>query len=140
MEDQLISVETAVLANEKKFNYNMGWNEHYYDPLSDNQLIHGSEKCYPNELNHDDYGAQTAAQIEYDKHEKQLIAAPTQSLLQRCLREEYKLHIVIIPTLLYFTFKIIDIQDDPENKIERPPYKDVHSTDYQTYEEAIDVI
>jgi hypothetical protein len=59
--------------------------------------------------------------------------------LQKWLRDEHKIHIVLIPTITgYWTFKIIDVQLDPENPIERPPYKDVDANDYHTYEEALE--
>ena len=63
MKDQLITFETAKLAKEKEFDYDMGWDAFFYDPSRDNQLIHGSERQSPHEL--DDYSSQTAAQIEY---------------------------------------------------------------------------
>jgi len=65
--------------------------------------------------------------------------APFQCQLQKWLRDKHSLHIIIIPTLhCYWTFKLIDVQCNPNNIIERPPYKDVNETDYQTYEKALE--
>lgn len=54
--------------------------------------------------------------------------APTQSKLQKWLRDVYKIHIIIIPTVCgYWTYKIVDIQPDPSNKIIRPPHSTLAS-------------
>ena len=51
--------------------------------------------------------------------------------------ENYHLHLIIIPTVTgHYTYKWIDVQSDPENLIERPPYKNVDSSDYNTISEA----
>lgn len=48
--------------------------------------------------------------------------APTQSELQKWLREVHKIHIHIVPTIHgYWTYKIVDIQMDPSKKVVRPP-------------------
>ena len=66
-------------------------------------------------------------------------SAPTQAMLRKWIRDKHYLHIVIIPTITaYYTYKIVDVQLQPENPIERPPYKDVCGVDYQTYEEALE--
>ena len=59
--------------------------------------------------------------------------------IQTWIRQVHQLHPVIIPTInFYWTFKIIDIQCNPYDRIERPPYKGVHDIDYQTYEECLE--
>ncbi len=42
-------------------------------------------------------------------------------------------------TTCSWTFKVIDVQCDPKNEIERPPYSGVDAYDYNTYEEAMEV-
>jgi hypothetical protein len=55
------------------------------------------------------------------------------------LRKNHFLYVLLIPTVTCcWTFKIIDIQCDPHNEIERPPYSGVDANDYSTYEEAIE--
>jgi len=57
----------------------------------------------------------------------------TQQLLIDWVLKNYHLHLIIIPTVTgHYTFKWIDVQLDPENVIERPPYKNVDSSDYNT--------
>ena len=131
MKDQLITFETAKLAKEKEFDYDMGWDAFFYDPSRDNQLIHGSERQSPHEL--DDYSSQTAAQIEYDKWEKQLIGAPTQSLLQKWLRGKHNIHIQVNR---YYNNNVFSHYS---------PWVDVNSMDmhtfreeYATYEQALE--
>ena len=66
--------------------------------------------------------------------------APTQSDLQKWLREVHKIHIHIVPTIHgYWTYKIVDIQMDPSKKVVRPPHSiDASGVDYNTYEEALE--
>lgn len=63
--------------------------------------------------------------------------ATTQQLVIDWVLKNYHLHLIIIPTVTgHYTFKWIDVQLDPENVIERPPYKNVDSSDYNTVSEA----
>jgi len=72
----------------------------------------------------------------HNKHTKKF-TAPTQQLTIDWILENHHLHLVILPTVTgYFTFKWIDVQLDPENVIERPPYKNVDSGDYNIVTEA----
>lgn len=57
----------------------------------------------------------------------------------------HKLWILPIPTVTgYFAYKILDVQLDPSNIIERPPYTGVSALDYhnpiEAYEAAIEEI
>lgn len=68
--------------------------------------------------------------------------APTMAEVIMWLYEEHKIWILIIPTVTgYFAYKILDVQLDPENIIERPPYKNVSGEEYshptESYEWAI---
>jgi len=71
LEDRIISVETAELAKEKGFNEEVG---HYY---SNNDLINPKHS------------------YNFNLHNENIdiSSAPTQSLLQKWLREFYKLHV-----------------------------------------------
>lgn len=69
--------------------------------------------------------------------------APTIAEVIMRLYEERSLWILALPTVTgYFAYKIIDVQDNPEKPIERPPYKDVSAHDYnspaEAYEAAIE--
>ena len=64
---------------------------------------------------------------------------PTQEGLKNILRKTHFLYVLVIPTVTCsWTFKIIDVQCDPQNEIERPPYSGVDAYDYNTYEEAME--
>lgn len=59
------------------------------------------------------------------------------------LYENHKIWILALPTITgHFTYKILDVQLDPEKPIERPPYKDVNGEDfispYEAYEAGIE--
>jgi len=56
---------------------------------------------------------------------------------QKWFRDKHKLHPAIIPTFAGYTYKIIDVQLDPQNEIERPPYDGVCGKDFSSYEEAL---
>jgi hypothetical protein len=112
MKELLITPETAVLLKDKNLSFDMEWNEFYYDVEHDNELIHGSDKSYPNELNLDDYASQTAAQIEFDRWEKTLLKAPTQSLLQSCLRDDVKIEVSVIPAYSSIIEKIKNFREN----------------------------
>ena len=58
-------------------------------------------------------------------------------LAQKWFRDKHKLHPAIIPTFAGYTYKIIDVQLDPQNEIERPPYDGVCGKDFSSYEEAL---
>jgi hypothetical protein len=81
--------------------------------------------------------------IKFAKHYyiKQLKAinekGTTQQLIIDWVLKTFHLHLIIIPTVTgRYTFKWIDVQLDPENVIERPPYKNVDSSDYNTITQA----
>jgi hypothetical protein len=89
MEEKLVGFNVAKLAKEKEFDADMGWNDFYYDTLSENELLHGSSKYYPHgNMN----GVETKEQARYTKWELQLIKAPTQRLLQKWLREKHGIY------------------------------------------------
>ena len=64
-------------------------------------------------------------------------SAPTIAEVVMWLYEKHSLWILPLPTVCgYFAWKIIDMQDDPNRPIERPPYNDVDGVDYRTPTEA----
>ena len=105
MKEQLISFETAKLAKEKGFG--LGENDYVILPtvyeldgsLYNNGELTGSvERKYRNNSNH--LGADTIDDFEasvfcLDNSLDEYILAPTQSLLQRWLREQHNINITI---------------------------------------------
>lgn len=118
----MISFKTAKLAKEKEY------------PQKTESLTHAFLNGYHENGLKWGYSSQSG-----DYKKEKYITAPSQTELQGWIRENHHLHPVIIPTVsCAWTFKIVDIQCDPENQIERPPYKEVHAVDYTTYEEALE--
>lgn len=105
MTEELISFETAKLAKEKGFNI---YASKFYDKYGDLQVERPSFDITTNEGN---------------------VASPTQSLLQKWLREEHDIHIEIIPnknkwhTVMYPLVCIDDVG---------------HFGDWDTYEQALE--
>ena len=99
MTEQLISFETAKLAKEKGFNEREHW---FYKVKSENDIeLYG---CTKKQL----VGRKGYAPIYHKVHDYHTnkekynaklyrCSAPTQSLLQKWLREKYKLHIYLFP-------------------------------------------
>lgn len=127
MKDQLISFETAKLAKEKGFEEKTDKGYHR----------HGTEEDFKPLL----------LWRDSEEGEPEFGYVPTQSLLQRWLREKYGYHICIIPTVTSsWTFKSINVISEKDNDVivglksvsELPPYKEVNGYDYSTYEEALE--
>ena len=125
MEEQLISFETAKLAKKKGFN----------EPTIE-YLCMSEDSDIPYQID-DDFGECkwnednfTTRDLKVDWEVDDVFAVPTQSLLQKWLREVYNIHIAILPKILpsneikYYCFK---------GKIKKD-FKDL----YNTYEEALE--
>lgn len=118
MEEELISFETANLAKEKGFDTTFGF-AFYFD----------EEKWVP-------------SLYIYTKEEKHLyIARPSQSLLQRWLREVHNIHIYIEP--FWANEKVSkNIKITPESYCPWVIYDYIEEDDapefYETYEQALE--
>lgn len=127
MKDQLITLDVAQLAKEK----------HFKEPCTAYFSTQGEKKYFRED-----------GMYYYSKGEHgRLILRPTQSLLQRWLREEHGIHIVVIPTVTSdWTFKTVRVLSKIDHDVikgiksisELPPYKNVYGYDYTTYEEALE--
>lgn len=120
MKEQFISYDTAALAKAKRFEE---WTSHFYpdkgvlkrkgeDRLNGPYLLSSENRCL------------SLSDPKCD--------APTQSLLQKWLREEYNIHIVVYPAAfindpskIIFGYKIQDKSANPEE-------------DFESYEEALE--
>lgn len=134
MREQLINFETAKLAKEKgfqrfKFSELVSGEFYFYDKngyLESNYYKNGSGSKSGAMLNDPIIGAVLSNSCE----------APTQSFLQKWLRDEHCIHIIIIPTVtMYWTYKIINLGSE---LIEQPPYDNVCECDFKTCEEALE--
>lgn len=67
---------------------------------------------------------------------------PTQSHLQKWLRDVHGWHILVIPVVtMHYTFKIMKVWKkdfNPDLEIETPPYSGVDAYNYRDYEEALE--
>ena len=84
MKEELISFETAKLAKAKGFIVPV---KYYYDFKGD--------KCCG------------SYKTSWNLSKSDLYATPTQSLLQKWLREKHDIHIIVIPHLDVFRFKVL---------------------------------
>lgn len=122
MKEQLISFETAKLAKEKGFNIVC---RYYYD--SDNPLSSSIEIKEHGLLRLGKLGEEYANYKYYPINE-----APTQSLLQKWLREKHKIHITIFSSS----------QESWMFRITKPNQmltEGIYGEDFITYEEALEV-
>lgn len=115
MKEQLISFETAKLAKEKGFG--VGFTTQYCYS-SDNDGLHianfdNAVKTKPDEL----------------------FLAPTQSLLQKWLREKYHLFVCVAHNSLESHFPMIQLLDIDGSLLKGPPYL----KNYKTHEEALEI-
>lgn len=125
MKEQLVNLETAKLAKEKGFNtYNMYW----YNSIGNLVNTLGTEIYYKSNQN------------EYNLREN--IYAPTQSLLQKWLREVHNIHIVLEDS---FNTETLQIKYYPvlypfiKNKDKDNGYDYLGDVWSNTYEEALEI-
>ena len=108
MNEQLISFETAKLAKEKGLTYNNVGQSYRPD-----------------------------GRFTYGRNDDLFYPAPTQSLLQKWLREKHNIHIVVNPTIeMHWTFGLINLGNE-NIKLNGPIVYNNH--DYNTYEEALEI-
>lgn len=126
MEEQLIAFNTAKLAKEKGFDWVC------YITYSDSNKVPSKfpilESMIGEPTNPKSY------QWVNSKIHKNVYTAPTQSLLQRWLRDINGIIVLPLPTAtLHWTFKI-----GTSINFGGPPFKNVNGTDYGLYEEALE--
>ena len=88
MKDQLIDFKTAVLAKDK------GFNSSFYGRTINQNRWYFKEgvQCYW------EWDSELESEEDFEEDTKDLIPHPTQSLLQKWLREEYNLTVFIVPS------------------------------------------
>jgi hypothetical protein len=140
MEEQLISFETAKLAKEKGFDLKVDLEALYsFQFITDNSLV--SDYWYNKEGG--------LCRLEYPKDDdlsnyinkdnyKEIYLAPTQSLLQKWLREQHNIIVIVdldattTPKYYYDIYKY-------EYIAEYTTYPGICTPLYTTYEEALEV-
>lgn len=128
MKEELVSFEVAKLAKEKKFNL------HTYKWYYHNYGLNGKTK--------DSSTMGEDFLFTHSKRGKLYVSAPTQSLLQRWLREKHKIHIVIFcsdneegtkPVKWFYSY--ISMYD---NSIHEDAFECGNDTEFDTYELALE--
>lgn len=143
MEEQLITFETAKLAKEKGFNipqnkmYSYG--KDMFEYIDKVRFYDGIKyECSETPYNWNDDKSPTSTKY---------FSAPTQSLLQKWLREKHGIHIVLIPTInAAWTYKTTTVLSERDEEViigikdvgDLPPYKNVCGEDFSTYEKALE--
>jgi hypothetical protein len=122
MQEQLITFETAKLAKEKGFDFKVYKEEKIYDKLG--YLLKPEDEVFPN--------------VEY-------FPAPTQTLLQKWLREVHNLYVDSYHDLTsdgksiqyYTSWGFLQQKDIDGNQNVNGWYDEYN--DYKTYEEALEI-
>jgi len=126
MTEQLISFETAKLAKEKGFD----WVSYTYYYNSDDYEEYPNDNIYIYRLGYNKSNKETNSNYDIDE----AVSAPTQSLLQKWLREK---HGVLVESTHYtanhFTFKIYE-----RNSIIKIVKLGSVDNLYDTYEQALE--
>ena len=121
IKEQIIGFDNAKLLKEKGFE--VPCNTHTFISNTNKIVQETSVHCI-------DWGNRVLKTV-------QKYSAPTQQVAIDWISKNYYLHLIIIPTVTgRYAFKWVDVQLDPENVIERPPYNDVDGYDYNTVPEA----
>ena len=133
-----VSFEIAKLLKEKGFNKPCF---HAYKEFETPVLYIHQDKKYNNSFKKE-WRNTTRKNSQMDNAVINRYSAPTVAEVLTWLYEEQHIWIVVIPTACcYFTYKILDVQCDPSNIIERPPFNGVCAFDYnspfESYEAAI---
>ena len=130
MKEELISFETAVLAKEKGFN-----NKNTYMFYGNVLHINSFELCAHKFADKILMEGIPGTFVDYNQKELVSYQAPTQTLLQKWLREKYGLHIVVdIPWIGNgWLCTIYDIRSDSKELASINKYKK-----YNTYEAILE--
>jgi hypothetical protein len=124
MEEQLITFDTAKLAKEKGFDLefcNVGWHGDFGDLKGDSYPFLGTYSFYKS--------------IYCNNKDEHQIQRPTQSLLQKWLREVHNIHLLLEPyydeqKVLVYGFDLITERTEEETIVEKG---------FKTYEDALEV-
>lgn len=101
MQEELITFETAKLANEKGFNISCDW-----EMDKDNIYEFCHWMSYPNNSEFTYNEEDDPEVIAHKKRQSELLSTPTQSLLQKWLRE---IHNIIVEPIYNTTYNYFDL-------------------------------
>ena len=127
LREKLISFETAILAKEKGF-------KNACDSFvnKDNEYIFMPDLLYPNNSEFSHNSEEDPEVVEWKELMKTLVLAPTQSLLQKWLREVHKISIKIddyyTNSKVRFDYNVCELGSQEDNPVGI----------FETYEEALE--
>ena len=128
LREKLISFETAILAKEKGF-------KNACDRFvnKDNEYIFMPDLLYPNNSEFSHNSEEDPEVVEWKELMKTLVLAPTQSLLQKWLREVHKISIKIddyyTNSRVRFDYNVCELGSQEDNPVGI----------FETYEEALEI-
>ena len=128
LEEKLISFETAILAKEKGF-------KNACDGFvnKDNEYIFMPDLLYPNNSEFSHNSEEDPEVVEWKELMKTLVLAPTQSLLQKWLREAHEISIKIddyyTNSRVRFDYNVCELGSQEDNPVGI----------FETYEEALEI-
>ena len=128
LKEKLISYETAKLAKEKGFKNACDWFVN-----KDNEYIFMPDFMYPNNSEFTYDPENDPEVIEWEEMMKTLFLAPTQSLLQKWLREVHEISIKIddyyTNSRVRFDYNVCELGSQEDNPVGI----------FETYEEALEI-
>ena len=128
LKEKLISFETAILAKEKGFKNACDWFVN-----KDNEHIFMPDLLYPNNSEYSHNPEEDPEVVEWEEFMKTLAFAPTQSLLQKWIREVHDMSIKIddyyTNSRLRFDYNVCELGSQEDNPVGI----------FETYEEALEI-
>ena len=128
LKEKLISFETAILAKEKGFK-----NTCNRFVNKDNEYIFMPDLLYPNNSEFSHNSEEDPEVVEWEELMKTLVLAPTQSLLQKWLREVHEISIKIddyyTNSRVRFDYNVCELGSQEDNPVGI----------FETYEEALEI-
>ena len=128
LREKLISFETAILAKEKGFKNACDWFVN-----KDNEYIFMPDLLYPNNSEFSHNSEEDPEVVEWKELMKTLVLAPTQSLLQKWLREVHEISIKIddyyTNSRVRFDYNVCELGSQEDNPVGI----------FETYEEALEI-
>ena len=138
MQEQLISFETAILAKEKGFPqslFNTGWYNRFGNLNGRVDINENGEHLYYGLGTYISEPKKKVSKEEFEKYTSVSYQAPTQSSLQKLLREEHNISICIYPVLYEWEVSLHTCHKRKKLPVYLNPENSIHG---KTYEEALE--
>ncbi len=133
MEEQLVSLETAKLAKEKGFT--IYTQKVYVETLEHTlEMGRGGDRAFPYQA------TRVLTSGKFDEWDVVHCKAPTQSLLQKWLREVHNIHLKIeISNIGRYYYQLYHFEPKNKSNVLFFINQDTNQTKHNTYEEALEV-